>query len=125
MGFDHKNQVPLGLLTPSQSLSPSWVGIPLTQCDGPRWLWYVVAAAVLALGLRPSATGDAGSISFRVRARWVKQKDLINWKMCVRTGEDALNDAFDGSFANGSGISGLKPRGHHWRFLSITDQIAA
>ena len=78
-----------------------------------------------ALGLRPSATGDAGSISFHVRARWVKQKDLINWKMCVRTGEDALNDAFDGSFANGSGISGLKPRGHHWRFLSITDQIAA
>ena len=69
--------------------------------------------------------GDDGSISFRVRARWVKQKDLINWKMCVRTGEDALNDAFDGSFANGSGISGLKPRGHNWRVLSITDQIAA
>ena len=67
MGFDHKNQVPLGLLTPSQSLSPSWVGIPLTQCDGPRWLWYVVAAAVLALGLRPSATGDDGSISLKDR----------------------------------------------------------
>ena len=37
MGFDHKNQVPLGLLTPSQSLSPSCAGAGASSIgDGRR-----------------------------------------------------------------------------------------